>query len=198
MRHFFSYGPVDPSDHFCVARRELVNKCREYLIGNPEKGGRYFTMWAPRQSGKTWLMGQAATAIEIEWPGRFEIGSMSMQGVIFREDESEHGFLARVPQLIWEAFGIKLEAAPADWESLKALFACEGGLFSRPVILMIDELDCLPVPVIDRLVTLFRDLALKRDRYLLHGLVIRTDFFRKPENPLLSLIRAALPLLLPD
>jgi hypothetical protein len=38
------------------------------------------------------------------------------------------------------------------------------------VILFIDEFDSLPPAVIDRLVTLFRDIYLKRDRYLLHGL----------------------------
>ncbi|MCP4349120.1 MAG: hypothetical protein GY795_26870, partial [Desulfobacterales bacterium] len=56
MRHFHSYGPVDCRLHFCVERRELIEKCTEQLVGIPEEGGHYFTMWGPRQTGKTWLM----------------------------------------------------------------------------------------------------------------------------------------------
>ncbi len=58
MRHFSSYGPVDCQEHFCVPRQALVAKGVEQLIGQPEKGGHYFTIWAPRQTGKTWLMRQ--------------------------------------------------------------------------------------------------------------------------------------------
>ncbi len=46
MRRFHSYGPVDCEEHFCVKLRELVDQCMEQLIGNPEKAGRYFTIWA--------------------------------------------------------------------------------------------------------------------------------------------------------
>ncbi|MCP4399068.1 MAG: hypothetical protein GY801_17425, partial [bacterium] len=46
MRRFHSYGPVDCEEHFCVTREELVNQSIEQLIGNPEKGGHYFTIWA--------------------------------------------------------------------------------------------------------------------------------------------------------
>ncbi len=40
------------------------------------------------------------------------------------------------------------------------------------MILFIDEFDSLPAAVIDRLVTLFRDMYLKRESYLLHGLAL--------------------------
>ena len=56
MRTFFSYGPVDCEEHFCVPRSEIIERCFMQLIGNPEKGGHFFTIWSPRQCGKTWLM----------------------------------------------------------------------------------------------------------------------------------------------
>ncbi len=56
MRKFFSYGPVDCELHFCVPRKELIEKCMNQLIGENKKFGHYFTLWAPRQTGKTWLM----------------------------------------------------------------------------------------------------------------------------------------------
>ena len=67
MRRFNSYGPVDCEEHFCVERRDLVDECLAQLINDPEKGGHYFTIWAPRQTGKTWLMEQ----INQETPQRY-------------------------------------------------------------------------------------------------------------------------------
>jgi hypothetical protein len=63
-----------------------------------------------------------------------------------------------------------LASAPNSWNAFKYLFHKDNTCFKRPLILFIDEFDSLPPTVIDRLVTLFRDIYLKRDRYLLHGL----------------------------
>ena len=171
MRRFHSYGPVDCRRHFCVARREMIVQCTEQLVGDPEEEGHYFTIWAPRQTGKTWLMGRVKEEIEARYGDQFILGTMSVQGVILRENDSEETFLKKVPLLMWETFHRKI-GEPLDWEAFKGLFDREEGLFGRPVILFIDEFDSLPSGVIDRLVTLFRDLYLKRDSYLLHGLAL--------------------------
>ena len=71
MRRFHSYGLVDCEEHFCVPRTELVQDCLEQLIGHPDKGGHYFTIWAPRQTGKTWLMRQVQTRLTREYEDRF-------------------------------------------------------------------------------------------------------------------------------
>lgn len=77
MRRFHSYGPVDCDYHFCVERRALVERCLSQLIGIPEKGGSYFTIWAPRQTGKTWLMRQVKQAIEQRYGDQFTVFSFS-------------------------------------------------------------------------------------------------------------------------
>ena len=170
MRSFHSYGPVDCDIHFCVPRKELIEDCTKYLIGRLEKGGHYFTIWAPRQTGKTWLMREVKKRIEEEYKDRFVLGTMSMQGVIM-DDAPVEDFLRHVPRLFRETF--KLEPLkPEAWEDLTDIFSLDKGIFDRPVILFIDEFDSLPPKVIDRLVTLFRDMYLKRDSYLLHGLAL--------------------------
>jgi len=77
MRHFHSYGPVDCEEHFCVKRQELITQGVEQLIGQPEKGGHYFTIWAPRQTGKTWLMRQIRANISKRYPD-FTVYSFSL------------------------------------------------------------------------------------------------------------------------
>ncbi|MDZ7762189.1 MAG: ATP-binding protein [Desulfovermiculus sp.] len=172
MRRFHSYGPVDCEEHFCVPRTGLVQECLEQLIGHPDKGGHYFTIWAPRQTGKTWLMRQVQDRLSREYEDRFLVGSMSVQGVVIKQDDPPEAFLSRIPILMEEAFGFEGLSAPQKWEDLKRLFARREGLISRPVMLFVDEFDSLPLQVIDQLVTLFRDMYLKRDSYLLHGLAL--------------------------
>jgi len=170
MRRFHSYGPVNARSHFAVPRTDLVNQCLNSLIGSDNEGGHYFTIWAPRQSGKTWLTQQVRKRIEAEYPDQFTVGMMSMQGTILLPDDPPEAFLNQVDYLIKETFDITLASVPNSWNAFKYLFHKDNTCFKRPLILFIDEFDSLPPTVIDRLVTLFRDIYLKRDRYLLHGL----------------------------
>jgi hypothetical protein len=57
MCKFSSYGPVNKTLHYYVPRQELVDRACTQLLGeNPDEGGHYITVWAPRQRGKTWVM----------------------------------------------------------------------------------------------------------------------------------------------
>ncbi len=172
MRRFHSYGPVNRRKHFCVERKEMVEGCLNNLIDDPDDCGHYFTIWAPRQAGKTWLTWRVKKEIEARYGDRFLVGHMSVQGAVIKDEEPEEAFLARLPLLLKETFGPDIEEAPRDWDGLKNLFARENGLFDRPVILFIDEFDSLPAKIIDLLVGLFRDMYLKRDYYLLHGMAL--------------------------
>lgn len=170
MRRFHSYGPVDPTEHFCVERHELVERCVQQLLGNPDKSGHFFTIWAPRQCGKTWLMRRAIEEIRARYGDRFAIGALSMQGLL-KATEGDDVFFRNVPGMFKEGFALK-PPVPAGWEGWRELFAREGGLFDRPLILLIDEFDALPPPVIDALVNGFRKIYLAREGYVLHGLAL--------------------------
>ena len=172
MRRFFSYGPVDCRKHFCVPRKELIDKCVIQLVGEDEDFGHYFTVWAPRQTGKTWLMRQVKKEIEKRYKDRFTLGMMSMQGVVLREEEETERFLYKVKKLFRDTFSVKLDEIPSTWEDFQSLFHRDSGIFKSPLILFIDEFDSLPSKVIDQLVTLFRDIYLNRESYLLHGLAL--------------------------
>ena len=173
MRRFHSYGPVDKDIHFCVPRASLVEKCLSHIIGLPDKGGHFFTLWAPRQTGKTWLMHEVRQRISQEYPDRFSIGAMSMQGAIFQKDDThpQTTFLSKIPSLFLDTFNKDIDVPNAidDWATL---FHRKKGIFNQPVILFIDEFDSLPAVVIDQIVTLFRNIYLSRGNYWLHGLAL--------------------------
>jgi hypothetical protein len=162
---------VDCKEHFCIQRKEIIRQCADMLVGNPDKGGHFFTIWAARQTGKTWLMRQAIKEIRARYADRFIVATMSCQGIIMNEDAHEDIFLTKVPKLMLDGFKIDVKA-PATWEEWILFFHRQKGLFEKPVILLIDEFDSLLPKVIDRIVTLFRDVYLTREDYYLHGLAM--------------------------
>ncbi len=171
MREFYSYGPVNCRRHFCVPRRDLVEDCLKHIVGDMEDGGHYFTIWSPRQSGKTWLMHEVRREIEERYGERFVVATMSMQGVVMQPEDGLDVFLSRLPQLFRETFQVDI-SVPGDISEFKNYFFKQNGMFERPLLLFIDEFDSLPPRIIDTLVTLFRDMYLKRDSFLLHGLAL--------------------------
>ncbi|MFN0202222.1 MAG: AAA-like domain-containing protein [Bacteroidia bacterium] len=60
-RYFNTSGPNIPEQHYTLMRAELVEKGAEMV-----RNERYFTIWAPRQSGKSTYFRLLATALEKE------------------------------------------------------------------------------------------------------------------------------------
>jgi AAA-like domain len=170
MRRFTSYGPVDPRFDFCVERQALVEQLMAQLVGAPNEGGHFFTLWGPRQTGKTWLMRRVIAEIRARYGERFAVGALSMQALL-RQNDSEEVFLRAVPRMFRDAFSFTT-TTPVDWEGWRHLFDKPGGAFDKPLILLIDEFDALPPAVIDQVVSEFRRIYLDRDSYVLHGLAL--------------------------
>lgn len=172
MRHFCSYGPVDCHDHFCVQRQELIAQGIELLIGRPDKGGHYFTIWAPRQTGKTWLMRRIKQDILQQYQEEFQVVNFSLgglRGMSFSAEE-ETDF----PLAFGRLLQTKLPSQPEinNWDDFRQLFSRTDGLWERPLLLLIDEVDTIPLALIDLMVAQFRELYLERETNWLHGLAL--------------------------
>ncbi len=59
-----------------------------------------------------------------------------------------------------------------SWKAFYELFSREGGLWNRPLILLVDEVDTIPSALIDLMVAQFRELYLHRETNWLHSLVL--------------------------
>ncbi|ETR66734.1 MAG: hypothetical protein OMM_12412, partial [Candidatus Magnetoglobus multicellularis str. Araruama] len=172
MKTFHSYGPVDSAEHYSVERKEMIDQCTKQLIGSIEKGGHYFTIWGARQTGKTWLYRQSLEIIKRQFGDQFIVGEASMQGIIIKDKEDhDQTFFKNIPELFKEAFSL-LTPEIQSWLDVRKLFSKDMSIFDRPVILVIDEFDKLPITIINDLVSLFREMYLNRKSYLLHGLAL--------------------------
>lgn len=157
--------------HFRVERRDLVDRCVAQLVGDPGGAGQFLTIWASPYTGKTWIMQRAMEEIRACHGDRFHVGALSMLGVILDEDSPDEAFFRCIPDRFRLGLGVE-PPVPTDWTGWSHLFTREAGIFDRPLILCIDDLDTLPPRFIERLVMLFRDIYLNRDGYLLHGLAL--------------------------
>jgi hypothetical protein len=178
MRRFHSYGPVDAEQHFCVSRQALVDRCIDQLVGHPDKGGSFFTIWAARQSGKTWLLRQALQEIPRRYGEQFAVHFLSLGNVHDLEYTRTHlnediGDVT-VPGALSSILQHKLPGNPQVplWKDFVALFNRQGGVWDRPVILLLDEVDSVPALLLDMLVRRFRELYLDRTGNWLHGLAL--------------------------
>jgi hypothetical protein len=175
MRHFCSYGPVDCQDHFCVKRQELVTLGVNQLIGIPDKGGHYFTIWAPRQCGKTWLMRQIKQEIARQYPEKFALLNFSLGKLRGIEVSTEQKTdMIEFPLTLSELLEETLPGEPdvSSWTDFRRLFSTKQGLWDRPLILLLDEVDALPSVLSDIMVAQFRELYLDRKNNWLHGLAL--------------------------
>ncbi|MFN8493739.1 MAG: hypothetical protein U0350_39420 [Caldilineaceae bacterium] len=175
MRRFHSYGPVDCDYHFCVERRALVERCLSQLIGIPEKGGSYFTIWAPRQTGKTWLMRQVKQAVEQRYGDQFTVFSFSFGNLRgMGETITAQWNTIDFPEPFRDVLESALPGNPRveAWTDFVKLFARQGGLWDRPLILLIDEADTAPPLLLDWIVGRFREMYLDRESNWLHGLAL--------------------------
>ena len=176
MRKFSSYGPIDQELHYYVPRQKLIAKAIQELKGeNSNKGGHYITVWAPRQTGKTWIMQNVCLRLEEE--AQFDVVILSLQFLSQITDSN------RVAQVIAQELIERLNLPPFTINSIDELHRVfKQGTLTKPFILILDEFDALDQNVIAGLVAVFRHIYNTRQNqvnkvtaektYLLHGLAL--------------------------
>ncbi|MDM8562531.1 AAA-like domain-containing protein [Candidatus Marithioploca araucensis] len=174
MRRFSSYGPVDKELHYYVPRQELIEGAFQQLLGDdPNKGGHYITVWAPRQTGKTWIMQQVLFILQQDT--RFDVVYLPLQDIYLISDINQMAQI--LAQRLIEKLGLE-NLTINTLGDLHLLFKRET--LRKPLILILDEFDGLDEAVIAGLVSLFRniyhirqsqaDKATAEKDYLLHSM----------------------------
>ncbi len=171
MRTFSSYGPISIKTNYYVPRTELIERTYEELIGiEQEEGGHYITVWAPRQTGKTWALLQIIKKIRSE--GQFEVQYISMGFLkdVQSSDEMLEGFV----DLLSSEFERRFTDIDS-WKKISNLFTSE--YFNRPLILILDEFDALEEEFVNQFANVFREMHITNKRgskkkYVLHGLAL--------------------------
>ena len=176
MRRFSSYGPLNPRLHYYAPRKELIENAYTTLVGeNPEEGGHYITVWAPRQCGKTWAMLEILQ--KIKKAEGFDVVKVDLEHLKTTTDISH--IVTSIAKNISRELNEK-NPLPKTLEEFQEFFSRE--LLKKPLILILDEFDALPEEVINGLAGIFRNIYNHRQKdlrksgkeqwYRLHGVAL--------------------------
>ena len=176
MRRFTSYGPADPDLHYYAPRKELIEKAFTQLLGEePLKGGHYFTVWAPRQTGKTWVMQQILHRLKKD-P---RLHTLKINLEILKRKTNVGEILEIIAKEIGDGLGKTFEGIDDEFK-FQGIF--KKDVLDKPLILILDEFDAIDEIGINTIVGVFRNIFIhRRDEidntteqktYLLHGVAL--------------------------
>jgi hypothetical protein len=164
MRYFNTSGPCDPRKHYTVMRPALIAQGRTMV-----EQGRYFTIFAPRQAGKTTFfqllietLKQDATYLPI-W-----ISFEHLKNYSQAEFYQDIGI-----QISDELSEFNIHFAPSlqnSNEFLKLLKDIRQQC--KPLILIIDEFEGIPECVLSELMHTFRMIYHRKKYYGLHAVIL--------------------------
>lgn len=160
MRFFNTSGPCDPAKHYTVLRKKLIEKGKALV-----EQGRYFTIFAPRQSGKT-------TYFQLLLRQLHDLGYVpiwiSFEGLKTLPRAKFYYALQVLLQLELGKYGINVKQQLADQFDLQ-LYWMEASTNSSKIVLIIDEFEDIPDEVLSELMHTFRALYQKRASHKLHA-----------------------------
>ena len=163
MRDFNTAGPVRPGRHYCIPPLERLN-LRELLA--LIRGERYFVLHAPRQTGKTSTLLALRDLLNGGSVGGYRCAYVNVEPAQTAREDVGRAIGAILDGLAGEARHILRDPATADLaetvdtatrpDSAFARFLARwSAADSRPLVLLIDEIDAL---VGDTLVSVLRQL----------------------------------------
>jgi hypothetical protein len=169
MRKFNTSGANNPDIHFTVMREAQLQQALEQITRPADpKGGRYFTLYAPRQTGKTTFVEQLMKRMDRQqfFPAMisFEALANADEPIFYREFakllDRRGNFPFPIPEM-------------SNKYDLIDFFAALKTKLPQKLCLIIDEFDGLNAPYIGDLLHLFRDIYQARDKkYNLHSLIL--------------------------
>jgi hypothetical protein len=163
MREFNTSGPCDPAQHYTVMREALIAEgCR--LV---EKG-RYFTIFSPRQAGKTTYFQLLFRQLP---PQDYLPIWISFEGLKKLTDADFYFALAHFLQRELAVHGITVDQPVTNAFQLQLFFEKLRTQVAR-LVLVIDEFEAVPAAELSDLLHTLRALYHKRQFHALHSLML--------------------------
>ncbi|MCK5717062.1 MAG: AAA-like domain-containing protein, partial [Thiomargarita sp.] len=161
MREFNTAGPCNPKLHYTVMREDLIVQGIEKV-----RKGRYFTLFAPRQSGKTTYFQLLSQALKAEnfipiWITFEDLKSATKE--VFYQDLNHQLHHAL------QKYKITSESQITNQVDLRNLFE---GIQHKSIVLIIDEFEGIPAIVLSEVMHAFRRMYHQKEDHALHSLLL--------------------------
>jgi len=162
MREFNTSGPCNPTLHYTVMREALMVSGIAKI-----KKGRYFTLFAPRQVGKTTFFKLMIEKLKESYTPlwiTFENLATVNQSEFYQDldEQMKEGLLI---------YDFQTDYSITSPRTLAAFFKTSH-LSIKPIVLVIDEFEGIPNSVLSEVMHTFRRIYHQKDSYLLHSLIL--------------------------
>ena len=161
MREFNTSGPCNPALHYTVMREALIAKGAIKV-----RKGRYLTLFAPRQAGKTTYFQLLLESLQKEGFTPIWISFESLKTVtkdVFYQDLNNQLSEQLAKYQIKSSKTIK---NPVD---LRQFFQ---GIEQQAIVLVIDEFEGIPDAVLSEIMHAFRQMYHQKENHALHSLIL--------------------------
>lgn len=163
MRIFNTSGPCDPDKHYTVMREALIDK-GEALVDQ----ARYFTIFAPRQAGKTTYF--QLLFRHLQQKGYTPIW-ISFEGLKTLERDEFYQTLTFYFHRELAEYNIHVDTPIRNQVDLQ-IYLGEISAQSLPLVLVIDEFENIPNVVLNEMMHIFRAMYQKRQYHKLQSLIL--------------------------
>ncbi|AEX85338.1 ATP-dependent transcriptional regulator [Marinitoga piezophila KA3] len=165
MRMFCTSGPVDKKTCYYVERPDIMEEALDHI-----ENWRYFTVSAPRQSGKTTLLRDIVEKIKDKYLTIFI--SFESYGEKDKEDFIETLVMDIIDDIEYR-YNEKIELQiPKNIDNIRILLKELYKKFGREIILMIDEFERLNEEIINEFLHVIRSVYHKKEIYKLRSVVL--------------------------
>ena len=149
MRIFNTSGPCDPAKHYTVMREALIAEGAALVAQ-----GRYFTIFAPRQAGKTTYFQLLVRQLQT---GGYTPVWISFEGLKTLTRAKFYKALHHRMQHEFTRYGIVTDQEIEDQFDFQ-LYLEQVSLQTQAIVLVIDEFEDIPDSVLGELMHIFRAL----------------------------------------
>jgi hypothetical protein len=157
MRKFNTSGPNYAVKHYTIKRKGLIEQGIEMV-----RDERYFTIWAPRQTGKSTYFRQLATELQL---GGYKVVHLNVENYL---DATKKVFLNIIKDHIFEQTGIKLKTTKTYTEFEQEVRSLKEGR----CVLIIDEIEGLNPEIFGQFLHTIRNLYHSREKHCLKSVIL--------------------------
>ncbi len=164
MRYFNTSGPCDPKKHYTVRRESLIAEGRAMV-----EQGRYFTIFAPRQAGKTTYF--QLLLEDLKHSDSYAPVWMSFENLkLYSREEFYEDVALQLHQGLSE-YGIAIPQSVRTAAEFSNVFT-DLIHHNAAVVVFIDEFDGIPEGVLGEVMHTFRKIYHRKQYYNLHALIL--------------------------
>jgi hypothetical protein len=156
MRYFNTSGPNNPKQHYTLPRKALIEKGKDLVHKE-----RYFTIWAPRQTGKSTYFRMLATELQQEG---YKVAHINFENY---KNEPVTSFLSRLTWKLHDAWGIDFSG-----KTIGEVFETIEKINSQKCVLIIDEVEGINSEYFNDFLHSIRNAYHSRDEHCLKSVIL--------------------------